>query len=111
MCYELLQDKWLKWSRGCEIPLVETTLRGVRVHAALAGKDLTWPAKQRDAIWNFFYKARGGSKKSTFKAEEIVLAVVIDTEDFEHAEEHRNSGDANVSTTNTGLVSDCSVTL
>jgi hypothetical protein len=54
-----LEDKWLAWSKGYKIPLEETTLRGLNVFAAIAGKGLTQPVKKRDAIWSFFYKVRG----------------------------------------------------
>ena len=68
------------------VPIERTTLRGVKVYAAIAGKDLTEPAKQRDAIWHFFFRVRGRSNEPKFKAEQLQLAVVIDHEDFARVE-------------------------
>lgn len=90
MCYNVLQKKWLEWSEGYMLPIEKTTLRGVKVFAAIAGKDLTEPAKQNDAIWHFVFKVRGKSKEHKFKAEQLQLAVVIDYEDFERVEEMKD---------------------
>ena len=89
ICYDALKHMWLKWSRGYDVPIESTTLRGVKVHAAIAGKALTQPVKQRDAIWHFVYKIRGRATEPTFKAEQIDLAIVIDQDDFREAEDRR----------------------
>ena len=86
MCYNILQNKWLAWSEGYTVPIEKTTLRGVKVFAAIAGKDLAEPAKQQDAIWHFVFKVRGKGAEAKFKAEQLQLAVVIDYKDFERAE-------------------------
>ena len=86
MCYNAVKDKWLVWSAGYNVLLENTTLRGVRVHAPIAGKALMQPPKQYDAIWPFFYKIRGQKSEPTFKAEQLELAVVIDEEDVIQAE-------------------------
>lgn len=78
--------KLLAWSEGYTVPIERTTLRGVKVYAAIAGKDLTEPAKQRDAIWHFFFRIRGKSAEPKFKAEQLALAVVIDHKDFARVE-------------------------
>jgi hypothetical protein len=74
------------------VPIERTTLRGVKVHAPIAGKALTPPlaAKQRDAIWDFFFKIRGKATLKTFRTGQIDLAVVIESEDFKCAEERRD---------------------
>ena len=56
MCYNVLQKKWLEWSEGYVVPIERTTLRGVKVYAAIAGKDLMEPVNQHDAIWHFFFQ-------------------------------------------------------
>jgi hypothetical protein len=86
MCYDVLQNKWLAWSKGYSVPIARTTLRGVKVYAAIAGKDLMEPAKQHDAIWHFFFKVHGRGTKPKFKAEELHLTLVMDYEDFALAE-------------------------
>jgi hypothetical protein len=90
MCYIALEPKWSVWSAKYILPLTKTTLRGLSIYAPIAGKDLPQPAKPRDAIWSSFYHARGTkSRVPTFKTGEIQLALVIDFEDFLHAEEKR----------------------
>jgi hypothetical protein len=86
MCYNILQKKWLVWSKGYTVLIERTTLRGVKVYAAIAGKDLTEPAKQHDTIWHFFFRVRGRGTEPKFKAKQLQLAVVIDHEDFACAE-------------------------
>ena len=70
------------------IPLSETTLQGMKVHAAIAGKALTQPVKQSDVIWHFVFKTCGKAKEPTFKFEQVALAVVMEYEDFQGAEEN-----------------------
>jgi len=82
MCYNVLQKKWLEWSKGYIVPIEGTTLRGVKVYAAITGKDLTEPAKQQDVIWHFLFRVCGKSTEPTFKAEQIQLAVVINYKDY-----------------------------
>ncbi len=89
MCYNVLQKKWLAWSKGYTVPIERTMLRGVKVFAAIAGKDLTGPVKEHDAIWHFFFKTRGRGTEPKFKAEQLQLAVVIDYEDFAHVKLRR----------------------
>jgi hypothetical protein len=86
MCYNVLQKKLLAWSENYTVPIERTTLRGVKVFAAIAGMDLTEPAKQRDAIWPFFFRVRGKGAEPKFKAEQLSLAVVIDYKDFARVE-------------------------
>jgi hypothetical protein len=88
-CYYAVNPKWLEWSRGYDVPLERTTLRGRKVHAPIAGKALSTRPAKRDAIWDFFYKIRGRATEPTFKAEQIDLYVVIEPEDFECAEQRR----------------------
>jgi hypothetical protein len=83
------------------VPIERTTLRGVKVFAAIAGMDLLGPAKQHDAIWHFFFKVRGRGTEPKFKAEQVHLAVVIDHEDFVRVnlrKEELNGDAAGVST-------------
>jgi len=80
------------------VPIERTTLRGVKVFAAIAGKDkvhkdTTEPTGQRDAIWHFFYKARGKSPQPKFRAEELKLAVVIDYEEYERIKQMKEDLD------------------
>ena len=89
-CYNLLKPFWLKWSLGFDIPLERTTLRGVNEHAPIAGYEHVGPAKEHDAIWHFFYKIRGKGSEPTFKVRQLQLAVVIDEDDFNRAEEMKN---------------------
>lgn len=101
MCYTALQQKWLAWSEGYPVPIERTTLRGVKVYAPIAGKDLTGPAKQRDAIWHYFFKTRGKAAVPKFRADQIQLAVVIDYDDFQSAElrkERQNGAGTNTFT-------------
>ncbi len=71
------------------VPIERTTLRGSKIFAAIAGNDLTVPAKGQDAIWHFFFKARGKNPEPKFKAEQLDLAVVIDFELFTEIELRR----------------------
>lgn len=85
-----MQGLWREYTRGYDVPLVRTTLRGVRVHAAIAGKALGGkPAKPRDAIWHFVCKIRGNSTEPKFRTDQVQLAVVISNDDFRGAEEKR----------------------
>ena len=89
-CYDILQKKWLAWSGGYKIPLIETTLRGQKIYAAIAGKDLGCPAEEWDAIWHFVFKTRGGkSTKRTFRTEELKLDLVVEYEEYVKADNHR----------------------
>jgi hypothetical protein len=93
VCYEAVLPHWDQWSGGhggYKIPLTQTTLRGIKIHAPIAGKDYRGPVKNRDAIWEFFFKKRGKSTMATFRAVELELAIVIDFEDFKCAEKRRN---------------------
>jgi len=91
-CYDILQKKWLAWSGGYKIPLVETTLRGQKIYAAIAGKDLGHPAEEQDAIWHFVFKTRGGkSTKRTFRMEELKLDLIVEYEKYAKADNHRIS--------------------
>jgi hypothetical protein len=89
-CYGLLRPFWLKWSLGFDIPLEQTTLRGVDEHVPITGYEHLGPAKECDAIWHFFYKVHGKGLEPTFKARQLQLAVIIDEDDFNHAEEMKN---------------------
>ena len=84
-CYNILQEKWLAWSKGYTIPIERTTLQGAKIIAAIAGKDLLEPVKKHDVMWHFFFKARQGNEPK-FKAEQLQLAVIIDYEDFADVE-------------------------
>lgn len=81
-CYDQLQRNWHKWSGGYHVPIENTTLRGVKILAAIAGKDLLGPAKERDAILGFFLKPRGKTNEVIFKPGEVELALVIDEADY-----------------------------
>lgn len=98
MCYNVLQKKWLAWSEDYTVPIERTTLRGVKVYAAIAGKDLMEPAKHRDAIWPFFFHVRGKGAEPKFKAEQLSLAVVIDYKDFLHVELMKEEQNGDTST-------------
>jgi hypothetical protein len=94
MCYVKLKKSWLDWSNGYDVPLERTTLRGIDKHAAIAGKafddpEIEEPVKQRDAIWHCFVSKRGKSGVPTFKSKQLDLAIVIETEDFNHAVDRR----------------------
>jgi hypothetical protein len=88
-CYDALQGSWLEYTRGYQIPIENTTLRGVQIHAPIAGKALREPARPRDAIWHFVCKTRGATSEPKFKAEQVELAVVISDSDFKKAEDKR----------------------
>ena len=47
-------------------------------------------AKECNTIWHFFYKVYGKGLEPTFKARQLQLAVVIDEDDFNCAEEMKN---------------------
>lgn len=89
-CYDLLQPSWLQWSGGYPIPITRTTLRGLIVHAAIAGRGLIGLAKKRDAVFEFFLKPQGKTGAKVFKNAQIDLAVVIDAVDFKRASEERD---------------------
>ena len=109
MCYDVLQKKWLAWSRGHEVEIAETTLQGTKIFAAISGKGAVRPAKEQDAIWHFVFKKRGKSTKPTFKAEQLELSVVIEYEEFKIIDEYRNnhrpSNGGTITKTTPGLVS------
>jgi len=86
MCYSILQKKWLAWSKGYMVPIERTTLWGVKLFATIAGKDLTEPVKQHNAIWHFFFKVCGKGTEPKFKANQLELAVIIDHEELAHVE-------------------------
>ncbi len=76
------------------MPIGNTTLRGIKVHAAIAGNDFIGPAKPRDAVFEFFMKPRGKPGKGhggekIFKPGQIDLAVVINTADLKRVKEQR----------------------
>jgi hypothetical protein len=82
-CYNQLQQRWLLWSGGHHVAIQDTTLRGLKIHAAIAGKDLLEPVKEQDAILHFFMKPRGGkSDGMVFRPGQVDLAIVIDTVDY-----------------------------
>jgi hypothetical protein len=89
MCYDVLQTKWLAWSNGYVVPIERTTLRGSKIFAAIAGQDLTVPAKGQDAIWHFVFKARGHNIKPKFRAKQLQLTLAIDYEEFAQVELRR----------------------
>ena len=99
VCYDVLQKKWLAWSKGHVIHISKTTLRGTKIFAAISGRGLVHPAKERDAIWHFVFKKRGKATKPTFKVEQLELSVVLDYEDFHEIELYCNNhqlGDASM---------------
>jgi hypothetical protein len=88
-CYNQLQRRWLEWSGGYQVAIEDTTLRGMKIHAAIAGKDLLEPPKERDAILHFFLKPCGKTSEVVFKPGQIELALVIDEMDYKLALEKR----------------------
>jgi hypothetical protein len=100
MCYNKLKKRWLDWSNGYDVPLERTTLRGIKRHAAIAGKALAAsedsdgeppePVKLRDAIWPCFIAKRPRTGEVVFKSGQLDLAIEIYSEDFDHAVERRN---------------------
>jgi hypothetical protein len=88
-CYNLLHRRWLEWSGGYQVAIENTTLRGTKIHAAIAGKDLSEPPKERDAILHFFLKPRGKTNEVVFKPGQIELALVIGEMDYKLALEKR----------------------
>lgn len=109
MCYNALQTKWLAWSKGYAVPMEKTTLRGAKVYAAIAGKDLTEPVKQHDAIWHFFFKVRGKGPEPKFRAEQLQLAVVLDYEDIARVELRREelNPDTGMNTSKVSIIQFC----
>jgi hypothetical protein len=105
MCYDALQKKWLTWSNGYLVPMERTTLRGAKVYAPIAGKDLAEPVKQRDAIWHFFFKVRGKGPEPKFRAEQLQLAVVLDYEDIAHIELRKEQLNPDIGTSTSTRVS------
>ncbi len=89
LCYNQLERRWLDWSGGYHVPIKDTTLRGIKVHAAIAGKDFIGLAEERDAIIGHFMKPHGKSRELVFKSGRIDLAVVIDPVDFKGAKDER----------------------
>jgi hypothetical protein len=89
-CYDLLQPSWLQWSGGYHIPIKNTTLRGLTVHAAIAGRDLRGLAKKSDAVLEFFMKPQGKTGAKVFRNQQIDLAIVIDAVDYKRALEERD---------------------
>jgi hypothetical protein len=87
MCYDALQPSWNEWSKGYHVPLERTTLRGVSVYAPIAGKARQEPANERDAIFDQFMTTRKNGQ--VFKPRQIDLAVIIDDNDFQCAEDRR----------------------
>jgi len=81
-CYDVLQPRWHEWSGGYHVPIKKTTLRGVKVHAAIAGKDLIGPARERDAILDYFMKPDAKTGELVFRPAQIELALVIEYEVF-----------------------------
>jgi len=55
-CYDQLQQRWLLWSGGHHVAIQDTTLRGLKIHAAIAGKDFIGPVQECDTILHFFMK-------------------------------------------------------
>jgi hypothetical protein len=90
-CYNLLQRRWLEWSGGYHVAIKDTTLRDIKVHTAIAGKDLVGPAKERDSILGFFMKPHGKTGELVFKTSQLALAIVIDPKDFEGAVDLREN--------------------
>ena len=70
-----------------------TTLRGTKIHAAIAGKGLLEPPKEHDAIMHFFLKPRGKGNDMVFKPGQIELALVIEEVDYKLAQEKKEEVD------------------
>lgn len=66
------------------MPIEDTMLRGLKIFAAIAGKDHVGPPKERDAIIDFFMKPGSGKRSGelVFKLGQLLLALVIDQADF-----------------------------
>jgi len=45
-CYNMLHWCWLKWSEGYQVAIEDTMLQGTKIHAVIAGKDLSEPSKE-----------------------------------------------------------------
>jgi len=90
-CYNLLQLHWLKWSGGYPVPIEDTTLWGLKIFAAIAGKDHVGPPKEHDTIIDFFMKPGSGKRSGelVFKPGQLLLTLVIDQADFNHGIESR----------------------
>jgi len=95
ICYNTSRPPWLAWSGGYDVPLSSTTLRGVKIHAAIAGAALNGkPAKQRDAMSHLLSKSRGRKGgEQTFKYEQVKLAIVISQEDIGECEKRKHNHD------------------
>lgn len=72
------------------MPIENTTLRGIIIYAAIAGKDLREPAVKRDAILGFFMKQNGKKTgEKVFRNGQLDLAIVVDPVDYKRAMEKR----------------------
>jgi hypothetical protein len=87
--YKLLQPRWLEWSGGYQVAIENTMLHGTKIHVAIAGKDLSEPPKEHDAILHFFLKPCGKTNEVVFKPGQIELALVIGEMDYKLALEKR----------------------
>jgi hypothetical protein len=86
-----LQWRWHEWSGGYQLAIKDTTLQDIKVHTAIAGKDLVGPAKECDAILGFFMKSHGKTGELVFKTGQLALAIVIDPKDFDSAVDMREN--------------------
>ena len=64
-------------------------LHGTKIHAAIAGKDLSEPPKEHDAILHFFLKFCRKINEVVFKPSQIELALVIGKMDYKLVLEKR----------------------
>ena len=73
------------------MPLARTTLRGTKIHTAIAGKGLEeLPVRQRDSIGHLLSsKTRSGKGKY----EQIELAIVISEDDIKQIEKNKQNHD------------------
>jgi len=87
MCYNVLQLSWNEWSKGYHVLLERTMLWGVSVYAPIARKARQEPANERDAIFDQFMTTHKNGQ--VFKPHQIDLAMIIDDNDFQCAEDRR----------------------
>jgi hypothetical protein len=72
------------------VAIQDTTLRGLKIHAAIAGKDFIGPVQECDAILHFFMRPRGGKSDGViYRSSQVDLSVVIDPVDYFHAMDKR----------------------
>jgi len=89
-CYDQLQQRWLLWSGGHHVAIHDTTLRGLKIHAAITGKDFIGPVQECDTILHFFMKPHGGRSDGViYRSSQVDLAVIIDSVDYFHVMDKR----------------------